>query len=52
VWNSSEAGFEGDGEATYGSEFGRVLARGPDSAFLADGSPVIVFTGRKIESGK
>jgi uncharacterized protein YqjF (DUF2071 family) len=52
VWNSSEAGFEGDGEATYGPEFGRVLARCPDSAFLADGSPVIVFTGRKIESGK
>jgi uncharacterized protein len=48
VWVSSAAGFEGDGESLYGTELGRVLRRAPDSAFIADGSPVIVFAGRRI----
>ena len=48
VWTAVSAGFEGDGEALYGPGFGRVLAREPDSAFIADGSPVQVFMGRRI----
>ena len=48
VWRSATAAFEGDAESLYGSELGRVLRRAPDSAFIADGSPVRVFTGRRI----
>ena len=39
---ASRARFEGD-PAFYGSEFERVLAAEPDSALLAEGSPVTVF---------
>jgi len=49
VWTTSEAGFEGDAGDLYGSELGKVLQRRPDSAFIVDGSPVEVFTGRKIQ---
>jgi uncharacterized protein YqjF (DUF2071 family) len=48
VWTSTAAAFEGDANALYGSKLGSVLQRPPDSAFIADGSPVIVFTGRRI----
>jgi uncharacterized protein len=48
VWHSATASFEGDAESLYGRELGRVLLRPPDSAFIADGSPVLVFTGRQI----
>lgn len=48
VWTSTAAGFEGAGEPLYGAELGRVLSRAPDSAFIADGSPVLVFAGRHI----
>jgi uncharacterized protein YqjF (DUF2071 family) len=48
VWMANSAGFEGDGDTLYGSGFGRVLAREPDSAFLADGSSVQVFLGGRI----
>jgi uncharacterized protein YqjF (DUF2071 family) len=48
VWVSTNAGFEGDGGALYGAEFGAVLRRAPDSAFIAVGSPVLVHTGRRI----
>jgi len=48
VWTSAAAGFEGDGAADYGAELGPVLRRAPDSAFIADGSPVRVFAGRRI----
>jgi hypothetical protein len=47
-WTSHAAGFEGDVSALYGAELGRILQRPPDSAFIADGSPVIVFKGEKI----
>jgi uncharacterized protein YqjF (DUF2071 family) len=49
VWQSTRAGFEGNGVEIYGSAFGEVLRRPPDSAFIADGSPVVVFAGRRIE---
>jgi hypothetical protein len=49
VWRSEAAGFEGDATSLYGLELGKVLQRRPDSAFIADGSYVEVFTGRKIQ---
>jgi uncharacterized protein len=48
VWTSTAAGFEGDATRVYDVELGKVLERRPDSAFIADGSPVEVFTGRKL----
>jgi uncharacterized protein len=48
VWASSAAGFEGDASGLYGLELGKVLGRRPDSAFIADGSPVTVSTGKRI----
>jgi uncharacterized protein YqjF (DUF2071 family) len=48
VWGSTNARFEGDGEALHGSGFGEILRRPPDSAFVAEGSPVLVHTGRRI----
>lgn len=48
VWRSASAGFVGDGAAMYGAAFGEVLARRPDSAFVAEGSAVSVFAGRRI----
>jgi|SRR5579863_249842 len=48
VWVSTDARFEGDAAALYGPEFGAILCRAPDSAFIAEGSPVLVHTGRKL----
>jgi uncharacterized protein len=48
VWVSTSAGFEGDASGLYGVELGHVLQRPPRSAFIADGSPVSVFKGRKL----
>jgi uncharacterized protein YqjF (DUF2071 family) len=48
VWTGAAATFEGDAGSLYGAELGRALRRAPDSAFIADGSPVLVFTGRRI----
>jgi uncharacterized protein len=48
VWTSSAAGFEGDASGLYGLPLGKVLQRRPDSAFIADGSPVTVSTGKRI----
>jgi uncharacterized protein len=49
VWMTTSAGFEGDTSSIYGHELGAVLQRRPDSAFIADGSPVKVFAGERIE---
>ena len=49
VWKSISAGFEGDASRLYGLELEQVLQRRPDSAFIADGSPVVVFKGKKIQ---
>jgi uncharacterized protein len=49
VWSSTNGGFEGNTDALYGPEFGAILHRAPDSAFIAEGSPVLVHTGRRIE---
>jgi uncharacterized protein len=46
VWVSANAKFEGDGGMLYGAEFGETFRRAPDSAFIAEGSPVVVHAGR------
>jgi len=48
AWKAKQADFSGNVDALYGAEFAQVLKRGPDSAFLANGSPVTVFKGTKI----
>jgi len=49
VWTTTTAAFEGDASALYGRELGAILQRRPDSAFVAAGSPVIVFKGHKVQ---
>ena len=49
VWKPATAGFEGDSSNIYGRELGAILERRPDSAFIADGSPVKVFAGERIK---
>jgi uncharacterized protein YqjF (DUF2071 family) len=49
VWATTKAGFEGDARALYGCELATVLRRSPDCAFVADGSPVIVFMSKRVQ---
>jgi hypothetical protein len=48
VRKAKRAGFSGNAAELHGAEIGQVLARNPDSAFLAEGSPVTVFRGTRI----
>ena len=48
VWATTQAGFEGEASSLYGSELAAVIQRRPDCAFVADGSPVLVFAGRRV----
>ncbi len=48
VWAATAAGFDGDASALYGRELAAIVQRRPDSAFIADGSPVIVHAGKGI----
>ncbi len=48
VWPCSNAGFEGNGAELYGREFGAILARQQDSAFIAQGSSVLVLRAEEI----
>jgi len=50
VWNASKAGFSGNTRDLYGEELSPLLTAAPASAFIADGSPVQVFQGRKVSS--
>ncbi len=45
---ATNAGFEGDPTAIYGTAFAEILRLKPASAFLADGSSVEVFAGEKV----
>ncbi|HLI30273.1 MAG TPA: DUF2071 domain-containing protein [Terriglobia bacterium] len=45
---ATSAGFEGDAANLYGAELARTLKEKPDSAFIAEGSPVVVYAGRRI----
>jgi len=49
VWAAKDAQFLGDGAWTYDADFAEVLAHGPDSAFMAEGSPVTVSKGIRID---
>jgi uncharacterized protein YqjF (DUF2071 family) len=48
VWSVNAPTLTGDLTSVYGSEFARVLAAPPTSAFLADGSAVSVFTPTRL----
>jgi uncharacterized protein YqjF (DUF2071 family) len=48
IWPVTEAGYEGASEGLYGSAFANVLCGEPSSAFLAEGSPITVYAGRRI----
>jgi uncharacterized protein len=49
VWTASGAALDGDLTALYGPGFGAALAGAPRSALLAEGSPVAVYRGRRLE---
>ena len=48
VWTATDARLDGDLARVYGDAFARVLAGPPRSAFVADGSPVVVFAPSRI----
>jgi len=50
VWVSSDAMFEGDMQELYGNELNAVLMHRPTSAFLAEGSTVVVRHGRRLQT--
>ena len=49
VWQAKKASLECNIAALYGDEFVPYLSKAPSSVFLADGSEVTVYTGRKLE---
>jgi uncharacterized protein len=49
VRDVAQAQFSGDAGVLYGAEFEAILNKPPDSAFLAEGSPVKVYQGRRLE---
>ena len=51
VWQAKSGGFEGDMRLYYGNELASVLSRHPNSAFLAEGSAVKVYRGKRIGGG-
>jgi len=48
VWQGKDATFEGDVNKLYGEALAGVLSGKPRSAFLAEGSEVTVFRGRRL----
>jgi uncharacterized protein YqjF (DUF2071 family) len=48
VWSSSDASFTGDVEELYGRDLAAIVSHPPTSAFLAEGSPVTVYRGRRL----
>lgn len=48
VWQAADPGLECDVEQVYGRQFVESLAGEPVSAFVADGSPVVVRRGTRI----
>lgn len=48
VWRADEARLDADVAALYGARFVAPLAAPPSSAFVADGSPVVVRRARRI----
>jgi uncharacterized protein YqjF (DUF2071 family) len=50
VWTTTQAQFGGNTSDLYGGELSRLMTKAPSSAFIADGSTVQVFRGRKLPS--
>ncbi|HSU14518.1 DUF2071 domain-containing protein [Longimicrobium sp.] len=48
VWTASEAALDADVAALYGVEFSQALSQPPSSAFVADGSPIVVRRPRRV----
>lgn len=48
VWRTSEASLHGNVARVYGDTFARALSGPPRSAFVADGSPVTVYSPNRI----
>jgi uncharacterized protein YqjF (DUF2071 family) len=48
IWEMERAEFACNAEALYGDEFARILKQPPNSAFLAEGSPVAVHTAKRL----
>lgn len=48
VWPATEASLDADVAALYGPDFAAALAGPPTSAFVADGSPIVVRRARRI----
>ena len=48
VWRASAAALECDASSLYGAEFAQALSGRPSTAFLAEGSAVIVRQGRRL----
>jgi uncharacterized protein len=48
VWNTPDAGFEGDMDKLYGKDLGAAMRQNPTSAFLAEGSEVTVYKGTRL----
>ena len=48
VWRATEASLELDTAALYGATFAGALAAEPSSVFVAEGSPVVVRSGRRL----
>jgi uncharacterized protein YqjF (DUF2071 family) len=48
IWTAAKSGFDGDAADLYGLDFAEILRRSPDSAFIAEGSAVVVHNGRRI----
>jgi len=48
VWQASEASFEGDTEELYGRQLASILKQAPCSAFLAEGSKIVVYRGHTL----
>lgn len=48
VWTADDARLDADVAALYGAEFAAPLATPPSSAFVADGSPIIVRRPKRI----
>jgi len=51
LWEAEDASFTGDATGLYGPAFAEVVAGPPRSAFLAVGSEVSVWPGRRIDLG-
>jgi uncharacterized protein YqjF (DUF2071 family) len=49
VWTADTARFDGVADRLYGSDLARILSSPPRSAFVAVGSPVSVFRGRRLD---